>query len=124
MYDQNKFTWNFCEQQSFNLSWTRIVLVILSCLLVLVTPVSAQNNGFSLEKLPIFSGYSTIAATKAAITIDGQEIFQVSGTKQLTAEERAQIINSELQIAIHSSKPPEIKIKQHNQLPVIYLNER
>ncbi len=124
MYDQNKFTWNFCEQQSFNLSWTRIVLVILSCLLVLVTPVSAQNNGFSLEKLPIFSDYSTIAVTKAAIIIDGQEIFQVSGTKQLTAEERAQIINSELQIAIHSSKPPEIKIKQHNQLPVIYLNER
>ncbi len=124
MYYKNKFTWNFCKQQSFNFSWTRIVLVILSCLLVLVTPVAAQNNGFSLEKLPIFSGYSTIAATKAAITIDGQEIFQVSGTKQLTAEERAQIINSELQIAIDSSKLPEIKIKQHNQLPVIYLNER
>ncbi|MDJ0573618.1 MAG: mechanosensitive ion channel [Xenococcaceae cyanobacterium MO_234.B1] len=121
---KNKFTWNFCKQQSFNFSCPRIVLVILLFLLLWVTPVSAQNNGFSLEKLPIFSGYSTLAETKAAITIDGQEIFQVSGTTQLTAEERAQIINSELQIAIHSSKPPEIEIKQRNQLPVIYLNER
>ncbi len=121
---KNRFTGNFCQRQSFKFSWKRIVLVILSWFFLLVTPVWAQNNSFSREKLPIFSGYSTVAKTKAAITIDAQEIFQVSDTNELNAEQRAQIINSELQIALDSSKPPEIEIKQHNRLPVIYLNER
>ncbi len=121
---KNQFTWNFCQRQSFKFSWKRIVLVILSWLLLLVTPVWAQNNSFSLEKLPRFPGNSTVAETKAAITIDAQEIFQVSDTNEFNAEQRAQIINSELQIAINSSKPPEIEIKQYNRLPVIYLNQR
>ena len=121
---KNQFTWNFCKRQSFNFFWRIIVLVILSFLLLLVTPVSAQNNSFSREKLPTFSVYPTVADGKAPIAIDAQAIFQVSETKKLNAEQRAQIINSELQIAIDSPKPPKIEIKQHNQLPVIYLNER
>ena len=122
-YD-NKFTWNFRKKQSFNFVCKRIFVVILLFFLLLVTPVAAQNSNFSLEKMPIFSVTPTVATTKAAVTIDAQEIFQVSGTGQLTAKERAQKINSQLQIVINSSNSPKITIKQRNKLPVIYLNDR
>ncbi len=125
-YD-NKFTWNFRKKQSFNFAWNwrRIFVVILLFFLLLVIPVAAQNSDFSLEKMPTFSVTPlTEATTKAAVTIDAQEIFQVSGAGQLPAKERAHKINSQLQIVINSSKSPKITIKQRNKLPVIYLNER
>ena len=124
MFYKNQSSWNLGKQRSFKFSGSGIVLVILLWFLLLVTPVASQDNPFYLEKLPIFSDYFTVTETKAAISIDAQEIFQVSKTNELNAEQRAQIINSELQIALDSSKPPEIEIKQHNRLPVIYLNDR
>ena len=42
----------------------------------------------------------------------------------MTAQERARIINSELEIAIKSPNSPEIEIQQINELPTIYLNNR
>ncbi len=120
---KNQSGWNFCARRTVNFSRIRIVLVILLWFLFLVTPVAAQNNISFPENLPIFSGYPTLTETKASIIIDGQEIFQISGTEQLTAQKRAQRINSQLQTVIESTKSPEIEIKQLNELPTIYLND-
>ncbi|WP_237743618.1 mechanosensitive ion channel family protein [Pleurocapsa sp. PCC 7319] len=87
-----------------------------------MTPVSAQNNSFSIDQLLTFPIDNSTTETKAAIVIDEQEIFQVSGSTNLTAEDRADNINDILLEVINSSQPPQIEIKQRNKLPVIYLN--
>ena len=81
MFYKNQFNWPWKKKQSLGFSGIRIVLVVLFYFLLVVTPVVAQNNTFFSDKLPQFTGYPTLAKTKATITIDAQEIFQVSGTK-------------------------------------------
>ena len=120
----NEFTRNFSKKLTFNSSGKKIFVTILSCLFFLVTPVLAQNNSSSWETLPLFSIDYIATEAKAAIAIDAQEIFEISRTEELTAQERAQKINSNLQIAINAAQSIEITIQQHNQLPVIYLNDR
>lgn len=121
-YDK-KSTRNFCKKKSFNFSGHRILILIWSFFLLLVTPAVAQNNDFSLDVLPPFSIDSLITENKAAITIDAEEIFQISRTNELTAQERAQKINADLKSAINSSQVLEITIQKRNQLPVVYLND-
>ncbi|MDJ0680526.1 MAG: mechanosensitive ion channel [Xenococcaceae cyanobacterium MO_167.B52] len=124
MSDKNQFSRNFYPRQTFNFSRIGKVLVILLCFLLLVAPLAAQNNPLSPENMGKFASYSTGTPAKAAVVIDAQEIFQISGTEQLTAEKRAQIINSELQLAIQLPHSLEIEIKQVNDLPTIYINNR
>ena len=80
--------------------------------------------GFSADKLPTFSINKTKVETKAAIAIDNQTIFQIGGSNQLATQERTNAINVELQLAVESPTSHREEIKQHNQSPVIYLNER
>ncbi len=124
MSDKNQSSWNFYPRPTFKFSPIGAILGILLCFLVLVTPLVAQNNPFSPENMGKFASYSTETLAKAAIIIDAQEIFQISGTEQLTAEKRAEIINFELQLAIKSPQSPEIEVKQVNDLPTIYINNR
>lgn len=124
MFYKNQDSRNLGRQKNFDFLGIKIVLIILLWFLLLLSPVAAQNSNFSWENLPIFSGASTLAETKAKIIIDTQEVFQVSRTAQLTAQERAQTINAELQMAIKSPKPPEIEIKQKDRWTTIYINDR
>ena len=86
MSDKNQSSWNFYPRPTFKFSPIGAVLGILLCFLVLVTPLVAQNNPFFTENMGKFASYSTETLAKAAIIVDAQEIFQISGTEQLTAE--------------------------------------
>ena len=124
MFYADRFAKNFWRLDKATFLATKIAVVALVLILLLVSPSSAQNWDFSIDKLPTFSIYKTKVETKAAIAIDDQTIFQVSGSNGLSALERAKAINSELQLAIESPISPKVEIKQRNQSPVIYLNDR
>lgn len=60
----------------------------------------------------------------APVVIDEQELFQVSELDQLTAEERATIINNRLEKIIQSTEPVQVRVVQENNLPTIQINGR
>jgi potassium efflux system protein len=84
------------------------LVIILSLILsgvVLLTPAIAQN------------------APKAAVVIDGNELFQVGNSGGLAADQRAREINNQLQQAVEAGEPPEIQVQANNpNLPTISLN--
>ncbi len=64
------------------------------------------------------------SSKEASVVLDGRQIFQVSDSEELPAQRRANLINSQLQAVVESQKPPELKIEERNQSPVILLNDR
>ncbi|MFN6481846.1 MAG: mechanosensitive ion channel family protein [Nostoc sp. DedQUE03] len=64
------------------------------------------------------------ALTKAPVILDGEQIFQISDSGRYSAQERTNIINSQLKNAIQTSKSIQVKIEKRNQLPTILLNDR
>ena len=64
------------------------------------------------------------SSKEAPVVLDGRQIFQVSGSEQFPAQGRADWINSQLQAVVESQKPPELKIEERKQSPVIFLNDR
>ncbi|ERT08372.1 mechanosensitive ion channel family protein [Lyngbya aestuarii BL J] len=88
------------------------IILILSSFL-LFNSVSAQDNtaeGFKQNTAPI--------------TLDGIRLFKVSSSGEFTAQDRADIINSKLQEAVSSQEPIELEIRQNNDLPTVWLNDR
>lgn len=84
-----------------------ILIAVLTFILCLwLTPVVAQ------------------ALTKAPVILDGQQIFKISDSGQYSAQERTNLINSQLKDAIKTSEPIQVKIEKRNQLPTILLNDR
>ncbi|BAZ08999.1 MscS mechanosensitive ion channel [Calothrix sp. NIES-4071] len=81
------------------------LVVILGCLL-LVTPVQAQTR------------------QNSSITLDGHQLFKVSDTGQVSAENRATDANLILKQAVRSSEPVKVEIIENNQLPVIRVQGR
>lgn len=61
---------------------------------------------------------------KAAVVLDGQQLFQVSNSGEYSASERADSINLQLGNAVRSDLPIQVKIEQRNQLPTLLLNDR
>ncbi len=84
---------------------TICLIVILGCFLR-VMPVQAQ----SLPNFPI--------------TLDGRQLFTVSDTGQVSAENRATDANLILKQAVRSREPVKIEIIENNQLPVIQVQGR
>ncbi|OKH34327.1 mechanosensitive ion channel protein MscS [Calothrix sp. HK-06] len=84
---------------------TICLIVILGCFL-LVMPVQAQ----SLPNFPI--------------TLDGRQLFKVSDTGKVSAENRATDANLILKQAVRSREPVKIEIIENNQLPVIRVQGR
>lgn len=62
--------------------------------------------------------------SKAAVVLDGQPMFQVHGSGEYTAQERAEIVNLQLKEAVQSTPPIELSIEQRNNQPTILLNDR
>ena len=60
----------------------------------------------------------------APIVLDGQDIFQVSASGNFTAQERADLINFQLQEAIKDDLPLQVTLEKRNQLPALFLNDR
>jgi potassium-dependent mechanosensitive channel len=61
---------------------------------------------------------------KAPVVFDGQVIFQVSGSGQVRAEERAELINLKLKQAVQSGEPVQVAIEDRNQQQTLLLNNR
>lgn len=110
---------NKCKPNNFLIG----KLICLSLLIagIIILPVSAQID-FNLEQLPNLTIYQP--DTKAAIAVDGRSIFEISNTNLKTAKERSATVNAEIKTAIASSQAPKIEIKQRNNSPIIYLNDR
>lgn len=62
--------------------------------------------------------------TQAAVTVDGQPIFQVTGSGEFTARERADLVNLQLKAAVESNQAAQIRVEQRNHQPTILLNDR
>ncbi|MEH2434810.1 MAG: mechanosensitive ion channel domain-containing protein [Nostoc sp.] len=82
------------------------IAVLIFILFIWLTPVAAQT------------------LTKAPVILDGQELFKISNSGQYSAQERTNIINSQIKYAIKTSEFIQVKIEQRNQLPTILLNGR
>ncbi len=84
----------------------KLILVIILCFSLLLTPVLAQAN------------------SKEVIAIDGRELFEVVGIDLFPAEVRADWINSQLKAVVESEEKPQITIETRNKLPIIIINDR
>lgn len=61
----------------------------------------------------------------APVVLDGRTIFKVNSSVEMTAKERANIINARLQKAVESQQEEiKIEIRQSGQLPVLTLNNQ
>jgi potassium-dependent mechanosensitive channel len=106
------------RKQQINAGWVRPVrwlraiglVTVISLILsgvVLLTPVLAQN------------------ASRAAVVVDGNAIFQVSDSGGYEASDRADDINILLQQVVEEGQVPEIQVQADNpNLPTILLNGR
>ncbi|HEY9623474.1 MAG TPA: mechanosensitive ion channel domain-containing protein, partial [Crinalium sp.] len=60
--------------------------------------------------------------TKSPVVLDGQELFQVSANEDLTASDRARIINTQLQELIKSQEPLQVEVIDRKHNPTILIN--
>ncbi len=61
---------------------------------------------------------------RAAVTVGSRQIFQVASSAQLKASERTDWINNQLQAAVESPQPPQVKLELRNKAPTIIVNDR
>ena len=61
---------------------------------------------------------------RAAVTVDSRQIFKITSSAQLKASERTDWINTQLQAAVESQQPPQVKLELRNELPTIIVNDR
>ena len=62
--------------------------------------------------------------TFAPVVLDGREIFQVTKAGEFSAQERAQLVNLQIEAIANSQKSPFLKIDERNESPVIIVNDR
>lgn len=87
------------------IGWRRMrlwLLAMLSCLLLVATPNLAT---------PV----AAAETIKAPVVLDGVMLFQVGSSANLTATERASIINQALQDEVRSPEPANVQVVQENQ---------
>ncbi|MCT7982279.1 mechanosensitive ion channel [Laspinema sp. A4] len=61
---------------------------------------------------------------QSAVTLDGRRLFFVTRAGEYPADVRANVIETQLQSVADSAMPFELEVRQTNQLPAIYLNDR
>lgn len=81
------------------------LVIFLGCFLI-VMPVQAQTS------------------KESPITLDGRQLFTVSDTGQVSAENRSTDANLILKEAVNSREPVKVEIIENNQLPVIRVQGR
>ncbi|MBD2090052.1 mechanosensitive ion channel [Microcoleus sp. FACHB-1515] len=86
-------------------SISKVAIVVLLILTLGLAPAIAQS-------------------AQATVALDGQVLFEVSGSGQYSAQDRANLINLQLQDAIQSARPIRVRIEQRNQSPTLLLNDR
>jgi potassium efflux system protein len=66
----------------------------------------------------------TLEPTSANVVLDGRPLFQVTAADPLTAPERAERINEQIQRLVDLSQPVEIEIEMRNESPILLANGR
>ncbi|MCT7955624.1 mechanosensitive ion channel family protein [Laspinema palackyanum] len=61
---------------------------------------------------------------QAAVSLDGRRLFFVTRAGEYPADVRANVIENQLQSVADSAMPFELEVRETNQLPAIYLNDR
>ncbi len=102
--------WNAQLVQGLKYFFTLGIIILIGGLF-LFSPVITQAN---LE--------GDFKSNTAAVILDGRILFKVNSSVELTAKERANIINQRLQQAVESQDEIKIEIRQMGQLPVITIN--
>lgn len=88
-------------------------ILIIACLLPLlffIVPAWGQSNNKNFKTAPV--------------VLDGQTLFQVTGNNEqnLTATERAEVINSKLENILSSGESIEVDIDRQNQETILRVN--
>jgi small-conductance mechanosensitive channel len=97
----------YSRRLQLQLKYFNILIAVLTFIFFIwLTPVVAQ------------------ALTKAPVILDGQQLFKISNSGQYSAQERANLINSQLKSVIQYSESIQVKVEKRNQLPIILLNNR
>ncbi|MEH2188892.1 MAG: mechanosensitive ion channel domain-containing protein [Nostoc sp.] len=90
-------------------------------------PLKYLNILITVLTFVLFFWFTPVVAqalTKAPVILDGQQLFQISDSGQYSAQERTNLINSQLKNVISASESIQVKIEKRNQLPTILLNDR
>ncbi|MEM7064682.1 MAG: mechanosensitive ion channel domain-containing protein [Cyanobacteria bacterium P01_B01_bin.77] len=101
-----------------------LLSVVLSLTLIAAPEPLAQGN--QPQKSPTQATQEqenteqTENISTAWIVVEGQRLFQVAGTKDLTAKQRAQGINGELTELMNSSEPLSVMVTVPEYTPIIY----
>ncbi len=100
------------------------LLLTVFFLLVLTFGTVAQDNspdpGFFLDEKLVFP---SLLQKDASIIIEGRQIFTIKKADGLSAESRANQINSLLEAAVESAKPPKVELINDAESFAIYLNQ-
>lgn len=97
---------NRSKSQSSFIKALRLLAIAVFMIGICVMPVMAQ------------------VASRADVTLDGQRLFQLNGSNELTAQERVNIVNQRLSEAIQTGEPVQVRVNQQNNVPTISLNDR
>ncbi|MBD1999572.1 mechanosensitive ion channel [Leptolyngbya sp. FACHB-541] len=89
-----------------NRRWLWLLLGALTLLLSLTFPGIAQ--------VPLAT-----QTVKAPVVVDGVELFQIGRSGNLTAVERAEIINEALRQEVRSAEPTDIRVERDDKLTII-----
>ncbi|MBE9169343.1 mechanosensitive ion channel [Pleurocapsales cyanobacterium LEGE 06147] len=107
-----------------------MMLAIFLSIIPIVIPTVAQENSipfvspFVFDNWQIFHPGGEPKTEKAPVILDGRQLFRVGQSGEFTAAERADTIQSILQLAVDAPQSPTIRIEQRNQLPVIFVNDQ
>ncbi|MBD2460819.1 mechanosensitive ion channel [Oscillatoria sp. FACHB-1407] len=95
------------SRQSFQFAlFQAIALPLILTIVVWLTPALAKGTSTS------------------AVVVDGAVLFRVEATPELTASDRAAVINATLQDLVRSPASVEVEVVERNQAPTIVVNDR
>ena len=106
------------RQSSWRLTGNFLVGVLLS--IVLGLTVFTAPAPFAQGSKDQQSTAQEEVISTAWIAVDGQRLFQVAETQDLTAKQRAQGINAELTELMKSSEPLSVNVDVSSYTPIIY----
>lgn len=87
------------------------ILVTLSLVLLWAGPVPGQGQGEAAEE-------------QATVVLDGRPLFNVATAGEVTADERAQMINEQLAEIVQDTNATEVDWETRDGVPVLVVNDR
>ncbi len=108
----------------------QVFLGIVMAISLSIIPGMAQESSNPFLSPSVFDSWQLFHSSgeakteKAPVILDGRQLFRVGQSGNFTAAERADTIQSILQLAVDAPRSPVIRIEQRNQLPVIFVNDQ